>query len=125
MTLVPGLLRSMDSRQSWRLSQFKGCRVNGVAGIGNPRRFFSTLEQAGITVLEHVYPDHYAFSRSDFEHMDSTLPILMTEKDFVKCKSLGLENAWYLSVDAALPPEWERDLVRQVIDRLNGHGAPA
>jgi tetraacyldisaccharide 4'-kinase len=125
MTLVSGLLRSTDSDHSWRLSQFKGCRVNGIAGIGNPGRFFATLEQSGITVVEHVFPDHYAFSRSDFEHMDATLPILMTEKDFVKCKSLGLKNAWYLSVDAALPAEWERALVRQVIACLEPEGAAA
>jgi tetraacyldisaccharide 4'-kinase len=115
MTFAAGLLRSLDGSQNWRLSQFKGCRVNAVAGIGNPQRFFSTLEQAGITPIEHVFPDHHAFSVGDFDKMDADLPILMTEKDCVKCRTLDLKNAWYLSVDAVLPAEWEQEVVRQVL----------
>jgi tetraacyldisaccharide 4'-kinase len=120
MTLVAGLLRSLDSGQSWRLAQFAGCRANAVAGIGNPGRFFDLLRHARIKVNEHVFPDHYVFSADDFNRMDASLPILMTEKDAVKCTSLGLKNAWFLSVDAVLPSEWERDLVGRV---LQGPGA--
>ena len=116
MVLVAGLLRSMDSGQSWRLAQFAGCKANAVAGIGNPGRFFDLLRHARIKVIEHVFPDHHVFSANDFANMDASLPILMTEKDAVKCKSLGLKNAWCLSVDAVLPSEWERDLVRKVIE---------
>jgi tetraacyldisaccharide 4'-kinase len=47
--------------------------------------------------------------------MDADLPILMTEKDCVKCRTLDLKNAWYLSVDAVLPAEWEQEVVRQVL----------
>ena len=116
MTLVAGLLRSMDSGQSWRLAQFAGCTANAVAGIGNPGRFFDLLRHARIKVIEHVFPDHHIFSASDFANMDASLPILMTEKDAVKCKTLGLNNAWCLSVDAVLPSEWERDLVMRVVE---------
>jgi tetraacyldisaccharide 4'-kinase len=116
MVLVAGLLRSMDSGQSWRLAQFAGCQANAVAGIGNPGRFFELLRHARIKVIEHVFPDHHVFGANDFANMDASLPILMTEKDAVKCNSLGLKNAWCLSVDAVLPSEWERDLVRRVIE---------
>jgi tetraacyldisaccharide-1-P 4'-kinase len=37
----------------------------------------------------------------------------MTEKDAVKCKNLGLSNAWFLSVDAVLPRDWEINLLQQ------------
>jgi tetraacyldisaccharide 4'-kinase len=114
MTLVAGLLRAMDSGQSWRLAQFAGCKTNAVAGIGNPGRFFDLLRHAGINVIEHVFPDHHVFGAADFEKMDASLPIMMTEKDAVKCKSLELKNAWFLSVDAVLPSEWEQDLLRRV-----------
>ena len=117
MVLVAGLLRSMDSGQSWRLAQFAGCKANAVAGIGNPGRFFDLLRHARIKLTEHVFPDHHVFSASDFANMDASLPILMTEKDAVKCKTLGLKNAWCLSVDAVLPSEWERDLVKRVVER--------
>lgn len=115
MTQAAGLLRSMDDGQSWRLAQFAGCKVNAVAGIGNPQRFFALLEHARIKPIEHVFPDHHAFSAADFDRMDDSLPILMTEKDAVKCRSLGLKNAWFLSVDAVLPSEWEQGLVERVL----------
>jgi tetraacyldisaccharide 4'-kinase len=115
MTLVAGLLRAMDSGQSWRLAQFSGCKANAVAGIGNPGRFFDLLRHAGINVIEHVFPDHHVFGAADFEKMDASLPVMMTEKDAVKCKSLGLKNAWFLSIDAVLPAEWEQDLLRRVV----------
>ena len=121
MDLEAGLLRAMDNGQSWRLAQFGGCTANAVAGIGNPQRFFDLLRQARLTVCEHVFPDHHIFSLSDFEKMDPLLPILMTEKDAVKCRSLGLKNAWFLSVDAHLPPTWEQEIIDQV---LRSSGAP-
>ena len=118
MSLEAGLLRSMNDGQSWRLSQFAGCKVNAVAGVGNPGRYFDLLRNARIKVLEHVFPDHYKFDAADFAGMDKSLPILMTEKDAVKCKNLGLKNAWFLSVDAVLPSDWERDLVKRVSQGL-------
>jgi tetraacyldisaccharide 4'-kinase len=114
MALAAGLLRPLNGGTSWRLSQFGGCRVNAVAGIANPQRFFELLKAARIKVIEHAFPDHHAFSRDDFVRMAAELPILMTEKDAVKCRSLGLENAWFLSVDAVLPGEWEEDFLGQV-----------
>jgi len=115
MVVEAGMLRAMDSGQSWRLAQFGGCKANAVAGIGNPNRFFDLLRQARISACEHVFPDHHVYSLADFEKMDPLLPILMTEKDAVKCRSLGLKNAWYLSVDAQLPHAWEQALIKRVM----------
>ena len=119
MHFVTGMLRSLDDGMAWRLSQFKGCTVHAVAGIGNPMRFFDLLRQTGITVKEHAFPDHHAFRKEDFDQMDGDFPILMTEKDAVKCTRLGLKNAWFLSVDAVLPAEWESALVEQMIRQVN------
>jgi tetraacyldisaccharide 4'-kinase len=116
MTLAAGLLRSLDGGQSWRLAQFSGCRVNAVAGIGNPGRFFSLLRQARIKVNEYPFPDHHDYTAEDFQGMSRDLPILMTEKDAVKCRPLGLENAWCLAVEAVLPAEWEARIVEQVTE---------
>jgi len=122
MTLVAGLLRSMDSGQSWRLSQFAGCKANAVAGVGNPGRFFDLLRHARIKVHEHAFPDHHSFAMGDFEKMDPSLPILMTEKDAVKCKTLGLKNAWFLSVDAVMPSWWEEELLHILTGRRANQG---
>ena len=114
MSLAGGMLRPLQGGQNWRLAQFGGCSVNAVAGIGNPQRFYDLLRQARIKVIEHSFPDHHAFSIEDFKDMADNLPILMTEKDAVKCRKLGLENAWFLSVEAQLPTEWEDALLSEV-----------
>ncbi|OUS06081.1 tetraacyldisaccharide 4'-kinase [Gammaproteobacteria bacterium 42_54_T18] len=81
--------------------------VYGVAGIGNPVRFFSTLSEFGYQVTEMPFPDHYQYKQSDFESM-SDMQIVMTEKDAVKVHSLelapNLTNSWYLKVSANISP---------------------
>ena len=118
MSLHGSILRSLKDGQNWRLSQFAGCSVNAVAGIGNPERFFKLLEHARIRVNRYPFPDHHAFTASDFEPMDSNLPVLMTEKDAVKCKALDLKNAWSLVVEAALPHAWESALVERIREEI-------
>jgi tetraacyldisaccharide 4'-kinase len=123
MSLAAGMLRSLDGGLAWRLSQFKGCTVNAVAAIGNPQRFFRLLAHSGIKVIEHVFADHHEFTERDFEPLNPDFPILMTEKDAVKCTALGLENAWFLCVDAVLPSAWENELVREALSMVDHAGS--
>ncbi|MBV1922187.1 MAG: tetraacyldisaccharide 4'-kinase [Pseudomonadales bacterium] len=85
----------------------RSAEVYGVAGIGNPARFFSTLSAFGYRVAEVPFADHYQYQQSDFESM-SCKPIVMTEKDAVKVHSLeqlpNLANSWYLKVSANISP---------------------
>ncbi len=98
----------------------KGQEVHGVAGIGNPDRFFAQLRNLGLRVVPHPFPDHYPFSAEDFRWPRS-LPIVMTEKDAVKCRSFAPENSWYLPVVAAPEPQ----LGTQVLTRLRALGTVA
>ena len=75
------------------LERFRNRRVHAVAGLGNPRRFFDGLRQARIEVLEHAFPDHHAFEAHDLVFGDE-LPVLMTEKDAVKCLRYASANMW-------------------------------
>lgn len=79
------------------LAEFSGQTVHAVAGIGNPDRFFATLRGQGIDVVEHAFPDHASFRLEDLSFGDD-LPVLMTEKDVVKCEMLGVPNCWYVPV---------------------------
>jgi tetraacyldisaccharide 4'-kinase len=79
------------------LSSLAGQRVHAVAGIGNPRRFFAQLAAAGLKVVEHAFPDHHRYRAADLEFNDG-LPLLMTEKDAVKCRAFAAANRWYLPV---------------------------
>ena len=84
------------------LASFSGQRVHAVAGIGDPERFFAMLRGFGIAVVPHAFADHHRYSAADFE-FGSRLPVLMTEKDAVKCSGLASESCFSVPVAAELP----------------------
>lgn len=91
----------------------KGSRVHAVAGIGNPERFFSQLRAEGYDVIPHAFPDHHAYSAQDLGFGDG-LPVVMTEKDMVKCRVLSGNDWWYVPVSAELPARFAEDFLRQL-----------
>jgi len=84
------------------LSAFAGQRVHAVAGIAHPQRFFEMLRAAGLGVVPHAFGDHHAYQAQDLS-FGSQLPVLMTEKDAVKCRDFA--NDWHFAVplQAELP----------------------
>ncbi|MBT5229926.1 MAG: tetraacyldisaccharide 4'-kinase [Methylococcales bacterium] len=104
MTLQPVALHQVaDSQISKPVNALKGHKVHAVAGIGNPERFFKQLERLGYDVVRHAFDDHYAFSAEDLQ-FELDLPIVMTEKDAVKCVSFASDKHWYMSVRGQLEP---------------------
>lgn len=83
------------------LNLFRGRRVHAVAAIGHPKRFFNALRRREIQVIEHAFPDHYLFNADDLR-FDDDLPIIMTEKDAVKCLEWAPANSWYVPVTVQL-----------------------
>lgn len=77
-------------------------RVQAVAGIGNPERFCKTLETLGFVPEIHAFADHAQYNENSFAAFDHGEPLIMTEKDAVKCAGFARDNWWYLSVDASL-----------------------
>ena len=86
-----------DERQRRSLSDFLGQTVHAVAGIGHPQQFFADLEAAGLQIIPHILPDHWMFRREDITFTDD-LPVVMTEKDAVKCRSFAGSLHWYRPV---------------------------
>ena len=84
------------------LESFAGQRVHAIAAIGNPERFFLGLRAHGIEVVAHPFADHHAFVASDLAFADD-LPVLMTEKDAVKCVAFANARFWCVPVRAELP----------------------
>lgn len=100
MTLAPtGLYRLVEPEQRMPADQFRGESVHAVAGIGNPERFFSSLRDLGLNVIPHPFPDHHAFLPGELEFGDDR-PIILTEKDAVKCQHFAKPHFWVLAVDA-------------------------
>jgi tetraacyldisaccharide 4'-kinase len=104
MTLSPiRFIRCIDPNDAQPLKYFNGQTAHGLAGIGNPSRFFRALrDQMGVKVIRHPMPDHHVYTLDDIV-FDDTLPVLMTEKDAVKIKDLADQRHWYLEVSATLP----------------------
>ena len=102
MQLVAGPTRPLLGGRLQPLSAFAGQRVHAVAGIGDPERFFSTLRSVGIAVVPHAFADHHAYVPADFE-FGSALPVLMTEKDAVKCTAFADARMHAVPVEARLP----------------------
>jgi tetraacyldisaccharide 4'-kinase len=99
------------------LGTFRGRRVHAVAGIGNPQRFFRELTSHGIEVIAHPFPDHHPFTARELAFADE-LPILMTEKDAVKCTPFANARLWYVPVSAAFSEADARVLRARVLERL-------
>lgn len=112
MYLDASLVCSLDDRDKLPVNEFRyhqaGNPVRAIAGIGNPGRFFRMLEGMGINADQQAFPDHHSYTNRDFDSIKTGTAIIMTEKDAVKCRSLGLENAWYIPVETRLPDELER-----------------
>ena len=76
--------------------------VHAVAGIGNPEQFFSMLRSKGLRVIAHAFPDHHQFRAEELIFQDE-LPVLMTEKDAVKCEAFAAPGWWSVPITAELP----------------------
>ncbi len=108
-------LVNLATAETQPLSAWIGKTVHVVTGIGNPQRFIETLEQAGLQVIPHLYPDHHAFTGTEL-CVDDAHPILMTEKDAVKCRQFAVQHAWYLPIEAVL----SEDFAQTLLTRLQG-----
>lgn len=94
---------------------FRGKRAHALAGIGDPRRFFAHLEALGIAFTSHAFPDHHAYT-ADALSFAGASPVVMTEKDAVKCRQFANERHWVLRVDAEIDPALG-DRVLQKLER--------
>jgi tetraacyldisaccharide 4'-kinase len=99
-TLRPRMLVNLRSGQQRPLSHFPPAQaLHAVAGIGNPQRFFKTLEGLHWRPVAHAFADHAPYS-AELLSFSPPLPLVMTEKDAVKCRAFAADDWWYLAVDA-------------------------
>jgi tetraacyldisaccharide 4'-kinase len=92
---------------------FNQKNVHGVAAIGDPKRFFDKLRSLGMNVIEHRFPDHYLYQKTDIDFHDD-LPVVMTEKDSVKCEKLADERHWYMPVKVKMEDQFKTNLLKKL-----------
>jgi len=112
------LRRADDPAVTLELSSLQNQTVHAIAGIGNPQRFFDQLKSSGIDIIEHAFPDHYPFKKTDLD-FGEIQPIVITEKDAVKCQRFYLHNVWYQPIKAILDNQFTEQLL-VIIERING-----
>lgn len=82
------------------VSLFKGKNVFAFAGLGNPQKFYQSLQDKEITVIgTEDFPDHYYYTRFDIDDIKKKakgLPLLTTEKDGVKLPKDVRQNVFVM-----------------------------
>ncbi|MBE1723375.1 tetraacyldisaccharide 4'-kinase [Parasaccharibacter sp. TMW 2.1891] len=102
------------------IQKLRGYQLIAFAGIGRPQKFFSTLQDAGLTLLRTLtFPDHHIYSARELKklaqlaHMPETV-LVTTEKDFVKLPPLFQNFVVSLDVE----PRWSNP---RLMDELLDH----
>jgi tetraacyldisaccharide 4'-kinase len=78
----------------------RGKRVLAFAGIGDPARFFGTLQASGVDVVRsRAFADHHAFARSEIDSLIAeagrdALTLVTTEKDLTRMQVGGGLPDW-------------------------------
>jgi tetraacyldisaccharide 4'-kinase len=122
MRLIQGDAQNLqDPGRHRALTDFRSKTVHAVAGIGNPDRFFRSLQQAGLRLLTHSFPDHYQYQPEDI-CFDDDLPVIMTEKDAVKCRHFAHADAWYVPLELRMSEEFCTRLDKLLETRLSHRG---
>ena len=99
--------------------QFVGKKLIAIAGIGNPDNFYKSLSNLNMNIVKKfTFPDHYQFSEEDLDFGDS-LPVIMTEKDAVRCLEMKNKNLWYLSIEAKFEDENLADEILTKLSKIN------
>lgn len=83
-----------------------------IAGIGHPQRFFNTLVEAGIEFTRpQAFADHYAYTKDD---LPSDQPIIMTQKDAIKCTDFAAQSWCYLPVEAVFDSDFLQCITQDI-----------
>lgn len=98
-----------------------GRRLLAFAGIGQPRKFFETLDAIGAKIVDHVaFGDHHAYAASEMARLwararANEAGLVTTEKDFVRLTQAERENIAVLAVHAAFD---DGAALEALLDRL-------
>jgi tetraacyldisaccharide 4'-kinase len=120
MALVPADAINLSSGENRPLSSFAGQPCHALAGIGNPDRFFNLLQDLGLDITAHAFPDHHDFQREEINFADRR-PVLMTEKDAVKCREIADHQHWFVPVTAQPDNVFTEQFLTLLNSKYHGH----
>ncbi len=118
--------RNLRDNRSVDLDSFRGAHVHAIAAIGHPGAFFNALRARGLDVREHAYRDHAELTAADITFADGA-PVLMTQKDAVKCSTFASDRHWSVPLELELSST-DTELITSMIERIirfRGRSVPA
>jgi tetraacyldisaccharide 4'-kinase len=112
-------VKLIDESVKEPLNDFPQTHVHAIAGLGNPSRFFSLLKKYNLSFDQYIFPDHYKYTEKDINFNDDK-PVLMTEKDAVKCVQMATDKHWYVPIKAQMTEKFGLALLTLVKEKING-----
>lgn len=112
-------IKVLDEKQVLPLEEFKSTPCHALAGLGNPSRFFSYLKKFNVSFEPHFFPDHFNYTQKDINFGDNR-PVLMTEKDAVKCAFIANEKHWYVPIKAQMTQKFGLTLLSLLKEKAYG-----
>lgn len=107
MDIKPGYFVNLKTKKSVKELD-KSQKVAAVAGIGDPKRFFRSLDKLGYNYEPYQFADHFNFTKQSLNLKEEI--IIMTEKDATKCEEFAEENMYYLPITANLDTKFWQNL---------------
>ncbi|WP_158657998.1 tetraacyldisaccharide 4'-kinase [Agarilytica rhodophyticola] len=113
------VLTDIVSAQQYPLSILQSCdNLVAFAGLGNPNKFFKTLDSLGFRYHKKPFPDHHHYCAEDFSGLENKT-IIMTEKDAVKCRHLITGVAYSLAIEMVFPEAFIEQFRSAITKLLN------
>jgi len=118
VVIIPKQFVRLKDDKIMNLEYFNGRTVNAISGVGSPNRFYTTLKKLCSISETKTFADHYQFDETDFDELNHSkgieVPIIMTEKDAVKCNDLKLNNVWVVVLKLVVKSE-TKDAVLKLV----------
>lgn len=114
------VVRRILTRGGQTVPSIRGWKVALFCAIAKPYRFKRTVEELGAEVVAEIYwADH---QKPDLTQLPSGLPLICTEKDWVKLPSTDLP-IYYLEIEMVAAPgsaKWEK-LIEKIDQKIDNN----
>ncbi len=103
-----------------KIEDYHDIMFTAFCGIGTPESFKNTLIKNKIKFKNFLsFPDHYFYTLKDIEKLSSyKLPLITTEKDFVKLQKFDINNLYYLKIKVKLDDTFKKEIVKTIEKKL-------
>ncbi len=109
---IAGVKSQIDNK-TYNLDDNRFSKSILLTAIADNLSIIEELQSYGIDLNTLSYPDHYQFGESDIPSAD--LPILVTEKDFVKIRSFANKKNIYILEQKTIPNDKLLKLVEKLL----------